>query len=186
MTKNKFCGVDYSMTSPGVTIHDGENFTSYFISTNKKFVGNFHSFNGHRFIGLEYPDWTTPEQRFDAVSELFFKIIPTDVKMIVIEGYAFGSTSSSLFQIAENCGVFKQKLYKAGLQFVTAAPSEIKKFATGKGNAKKEQMHEAFVTETGIDLQDAFMKKLGAAIGSPVGDIVDSYYMCKFSMKNHQ
>ena len=63
-------------------------------------------------------------------------------------------------------------------------PSEIKKFATGKGNASKEKMYESFFQETGVPLTSFLgmsrQKTEPQKIKSPVSDIVDSYYICKF------
>ena len=63
------------------------------------------------------------------------------------------------------------------------APSTIKKFATGKGNANKELMYEAFVEETGDDLAKLF--EFDPYKGqSPVSDIIDSYYIAKYRNEN--
>ena len=60
------------------------------------------------------------------------------------------------------------------------SPSAIKKFATGKGNANKLLMYEACVEETGDDLAKLF--EFDPYNGqSPVSDIVDSYYIAKYS-----
>ena len=58
------------------------------------------------------------------------------------------------------------------------SPSHIKKIATGKGNADKNQMYQAFVKETGILLKDIISPNK-KEIGNPVSDLVDSYYICK-------
>jgi hypothetical protein len=63
------------------------------------------------------------------------------------------------------------------------APTHIKKFATGKGNAKKEMMYESFLTETQRNLQLELEIK-SEKIGNPVSDIVDSYYICKYLLDN--
>ena len=63
------------------------------------------------------------------------------------------------------------------------APAEIKKFATGKGNANKELMYKAFVDETGDDLAQLF--EFDPYTGqSPVSDIIDSYYIAKYQHSN--
>ena len=51
--------------------------------------------------------------------------------------------------------------------------------ATGKGNADKKLMYEAFVKETGVPIKDMISPKSGE-IKSPISDIVDSYYICKY------
>jgi len=58
-------------------------------------------------------------------------------------------------------------------------PSIIKKYATGKGNANKELMYEAFYNETKVDLQNI----LNCSITNPLTDIVDAYFICKYGKK---
>jgi hypothetical protein len=50
--------------------------------------------------------------------------------------------------------------------------------ATGKGNADKESMFKSFLHETGVDLQQIITPSK-TLLGSPVTDIVDSFYICK-------
>ena len=58
------------------------------------------------------------------------------------------------------------------------SPTEIKKLATGKGNADKELMTNQFKDDTGINLKQELTPKSSKVI-NPVSDIVDSYYVCK-------
>ena len=55
-------------------------------------------------------------------------------------------------------------------------PSVVKKGATGKGNADKEKMYEAFVKETKMDLKKIFDTD---KVGNPISDIADSYFVMK-------
>lgn len=68
-------------------------------------------------------------------------------------------------------------LYKAGYKFFTVPPTVVKKSATGKGNATKEKMYEAFVNETGIDLHNIISPT--TKLGSPTTDIVDAWYIAR-------
>ena len=72
-------------------------------------------------------------------------------------------------------GLLKYKLYKNDYHYNLLAPAQVKKFATGKGNANKELMLEAFEKDTGANL-----KKFECNFTSPVSDIADSYFICKF------
>jgi Holliday junction resolvasome RuvABC endonuclease subunit len=105
-------------------------------------------------------------------------IQPVDANRIVLEGYSFGSTGR-VFHIAENIGLLKHKMWEAKIKFDVIAPTAIKKFATGKGNANKEKMQEAFVDETNIDVK--LVLSQSEKQWSPSGDIIDSYYMCKYA-----
>ena len=52
-------------------------------------------------------------------------------------------------------------------------------FATGKGNASKDLMYESFLQDTGVPLSQ-FMKMDSEKIKSPLSDIVDAFYICKY------
>ena len=49
-------------------------------------------------------------------------------------------------------GTLKHKLYVLNKRFQSIVPGQIKKNATGKGNADKLKMYEQFVKDTKIDL----------------------------------
>lgn len=102
-----------------------------------------------------------------------------------IEGYAFGA-KGQVFNIGENTGILKYKLReRVAPKMSIFAPSEIKKFATGKGNANKMLMYEAFTEETGDDLSLIFGPwDQGYKGQSPVSDIIDSYYIAKYRDQN--
>ena len=72
----------------------------------------------------------------------------------------------------------KHKLYEKGIPHEVFPPTMIKKFGSGKGNANKEKMIEAFEEETSIDIRE----KCGIINKSwnPITDIVDAYYICKY------
>jgi hypothetical protein len=97
---------------------------------------------------------------------------------ILIEDYAFAA-KGRVFNLAENCGLLKYLLYKNGYNFSTVAPSVIKKYATGKGNANKEAMWLAFFELTGIDLIDIY-GPVSRRLLSPVTDIIDAYYLTRW------
>ena len=57
----------------------------------------------------------------------------------------------------------------------------VKKGATGKGNADKEMMYNAFVAETNIDVKSILETD---KVGNPVSDIADSYFIQKVGYEN--
>ena len=182
-----FTGIDYSMTSPGICVYNDEhgdfsfeNCNFYFFAQVKKLIGTFGKNNIH---GQEYPDnYKNDIERFDNLSDIVMQFFPQSDVKVAIEGYSFGSKGSRTFQIAENGGILKYKLHKAGIHWKKVTPSAVKKFATGKGNANKDKMYEAFVNETELDLK-LDMNINRAKIDSPISDIVDSYYICKWLVK---
>ena len=104
-----------------------------------------------------------------------------DADVIVLEDYAMGA-KGKVFHLGENCGLLKHKLWQRGLKFETVAPTALKKFASGKGNSDKCAMLNAFVKETGIDLMKQ-MDKESKDCGSPVSDVVDSFYLAQWGIK---
>ena len=97
------------------------------------------------------------------------------------EGYSFGSKGQGLFQIAENCGILKYRLMDSHIPYETIVPSVVKKGATGKGNADKDKMYEAFCKDTKTDLKKVFDTE---KVGNPISDIVDSFYIAKLGYEN--
>jgi Holliday junction resolvasome RuvABC endonuclease subunit len=97
--------------------------------------------------------------------------------VIMIEDYSFGS-KGKVFNLAENCGILKYMLYKNGYRFFTVPPTVVKKFATGKGNATKEKMYEAFVNDTFVELHSIISPT--TKLGSPTTDIVDAWYIARY------
>ena len=167
-------GVDYSLTSPAVCV--GKKF--YYLTSKKKFTGKMSK----DIIGYEHKAWVDPIQRFKNISEFVLDILSkVNNPEIYIEGYSYGSKGQGLFQIAENCGILKFRLQDKGYSYNTIVPSVVKKGATGKGNADKDMMYEAFFKETKIDLKKILhMEK----VGNPLSDIVDSYYIAKVGNEN--
>jgi Holliday junction resolvasome RuvABC endonuclease subunit len=98
---------------------------------------------------------------------------------VFLEGYAYGVTSNRA-PIYENTAILKHRMWKNKVPFKMYPPTVIKKFATGKGNANKEDMYDAFVAEllTPTDLKERLTPKAKKVI-NPISDIVDSYFIAK-------
>ena len=169
-------GIDYSMSCPAMCLMAEPRFDKcmfYYLTNQKKMTGNFSN-----AIGYEHKEYYSEQERYDNIAEFFLNKIPTKTPPIIyIEDYSFGSRGR-VFHIAENAGLLKYKFWEVGFKFSTVAPTVIKKFATGKGNADKQKMYEAFVAETGQELIPLFSKT--GRLDSPVTDIVDSYYIAKY------
>ena len=173
------CGIDYSMTSPAITIHTGDewnisNCKFYYLSKTGKIVVNDGVFHGQLYPA----GYTSEYSRYERLASWTLKnIIDNEVEKCYIEDYAFAATGK-VFHIAENTGLMKYSLWNLGIPFETYAPTSIKKYATGKGNAKKEDLYAAWLTETGIDIRASLGIKSQVS-WNPVSDIVDSYYIAK-------
>jgi crossover junction endodeoxyribonuclease RuvC len=60
-------------------------------------------------------------------------------ELTVIEGYAFGRPNA-MAGLAELGGVVKCSLFEMQQQILIVPPARVKKFATGRGNAKKDEV----------------------------------------------
>lgn len=171
-------GIDYSLTSPSICVHDGDkwdvsNCKFYYLTPKKKWL----VFSG-QFFGTEYEKFDCDTHRYDNLSKWSLDIITNSkTEYCFIEGYAFGAVGR-VFQIAENAGLLKYKLWKESIPMDVFAPSEIKKYASGKGNANKERLYECFIAETNIDIRKT-LDIINPNIWNPVSDIVDAYYIAK-------
>ena len=167
-------GIDYSMSCPSLCIFDTElDFTFqncdfyYLIDKKTKIIeeGNIH--------GEYYSKDSENVKRFDHISNWTITILKNQkVTHVYLEGYSMGSRGR-VFHIAENTGVLKQKIYKAGITFEVIPPSTWKKEVVGKGNADKQHVYESM----NVDLKPIFKSK---SITSPINDIADSYFICKY------
>ena len=178
----KIAGVDYSLTSPAICVWKSEDdrifdFDScdvYYLETASRQRTTTHGIlNLHSEI---YPEWETEEQRHDLLSDWAMSILQGCE--VFIEGYAFATSGKShVRSVAENTGLLKHKLYKNNLHPHIVTPTEIKKWATGKGNASKTDMYNAFVDQTGVELKDILECEPES---NPLSDVVDAFLIHTF------
>ena len=185
----KLAGIDYSLTSPAICVWeetDDRHFNFdmcdvYYLETTQRLKRAEHEIlNLHTEV---YPEWETEEQRHDLLSDWAMSIISGC--QVFIEGYAFATSGKShVRSVAENSGLLKHKMYKIKQPFTSVPPSVIKKYATGKGNANKDLMYDAFSKESNTppDLHK-ILKPKSNKLTNPTTDIVDSYWICKYGWK---
>ena len=68
----------------------------------------------------------------------------------VIEGYSFASRHSQAHALGELGGVIRLTLFRLGVPFVDVPPTCRAKFASGRGNASKQEVISALSARTGI------------------------------------
>lgn len=113
------------------------------------------------------------------IKDIVFKYISNhnDILNVYIcqEGISYGSTvkTKSVFDLAGLNYLLRSTFINSSIcnYFVIASPSEIKKFATGKGNANKEMMVNMF----SFIFPDLQLPK--------VDDICDAYFMANYASK---
>ena len=174
-------GVDYSITCPCLCLFDERkefkfnNCFFYYLTNTKKFADKILP----NITGESFQEYLMDVDRFDSISDWAVNLC-IGASDVAIEGYSYGS-KGKVFNLAENMGIFKHKLYKAAVPVTIIEPSKAKKLATGKGNADKGAMYKAFCEETKTDLIFTFNQK---TLTNPVTDIVDSYFILKSLINN--
>ena len=186
--KKKIAGIDYSLTSPAICVYKDENdghfdfdkCVVHYLSNNER-QQQLATGSGLDNLKAEpYPEWNTEEDRHEKLATWAYNIVQ-GCEEVFLEGYAFAtSVQAGVRSIAENTGLLKHKMWKNKITFKTYPPTVIKKFATGKGNANKELMYEAFKYEllTPNDLKEQLTPR-AMKITNPISDIVDSYFIAK-------
>jgi len=168
-------GIDYSISSPSICIHKNgifnpSNCTFSFFALDKWRNG---------WSTLENVNCSKLPKNLEGIKKYIYlsdwvldNLIWWNgrVQTVFLEDYAYAATGR-VFHIAENAGILKYKLKNFKTQ--TIPPTVIKKFATGKGNASKEDMLDAWKNEDGTF-------ELIQETGNPASDIIDSYFICKY------
>ena len=100
-----------------------------------------------------------------------------DIEMICIEGYARGARNRRE-EAGELGGILRVMIYEHDLSYTDIAPSQLKKFATGKGNTQKDHVLLAVYKKWGIEFRtndeaDAFVAaQIARAMMEPVEALV--------------
>jgi len=172
-------GIDYSLNGPAICVTDStvpfdfKHCNFYFLSDTKKYSKTFLT-NIH---GENFKEYNEDSERYDSISDWVMGIV-AGIDQVCLEGYAY-TAQGRVFNIAENTGILKYKLWQSRIPVEVVPPTTIKKSATGKGNSDKSKMYEQFMEDTNIPLMDVVSPDK-TKISNPVCDIVDSYYICKY------
>lgn len=111
----RIIGIDASLTSTGVAIFEDGDQKTIVIQSDK-----------------------TGAERLIEIRDRI-RVFTYDADLITIEDYAFARANQA-HQIGELGGVLRVMFYELRLNVLKVSPSAVKKFATGKGVASKEQM----------------------------------------------
>lgn len=173
---------DYSMSAPCMCMDEYGKLEFYYIIGNKKLVTTFEH-GGMKVEGILYDprkESHTETQRFVTLASIFAEIIQDiEPTTAVFEAYAFAA-KGRLAHIGENTGTMKAVLACMGWSIDDITPNQVKKIATGHGNADKEMMADAWNERFGFHVHDAIGCKKGS---SPASDVIDSFYV-KTSYEN--
>ena len=179
-------GIDYSMTCPAMCMLNPESpkFSDcavFFLTKVKSHARQW----GDNIYGTLTPDHQSEVERYYNLGNTFLKTILLVREngyepVVFIEGYSMHS-QGRVFAIAENQGFLKCMLWANNIPFYSVAPTTIKKYATGMGNADKNMMYAAFLGEGNPALdEEIFPDRKPGPVKSPVTDIVDGYFIAKW------
>jgi crossover junction endodeoxyribonuclease RuvC len=161
-------GLDLSMTGTGFCIKRGDKVKLETIKTKPK-------------------EFENELERVDYIANTVLDGIPDDVAMICVEDFFVPANKYQIgaaIQLAGLGTLVRVRLYKAGRPFFIIAPSQLKKFCTGKGTGPKSIILREVFRRWGVDaaddnqadacvlayLAEAIVKRLG-------GDDLDEGYI---------
>jgi len=104
----------------------------------------------------------------DNLFSLFLDKFP-EIQFTCLEGPSFQSKEGNIFQLGEWTGLVKLNLFRKNINFIIAAPSQLKKFISGKfeKEAKKELIILDIYKKYNIELRD--------------NDIADAYVLARIA-----
>lgn len=178
-------GIDWSITSPALTIFDTESnrpIAFYAMRNRKRLVSS------DDIITLFEPitEYENDIERFDKMANLYIDVIKEyKIKNVFLEGFAYRAMGNT-YSIGESTAMVKYYLWKAGINLEIFQPSAIKKDFTDKGNASKTLMWDTYSSrEEYIDfIRILNLERRGDKIPSPVDDIVDSLAIAEMGAKS--
>jgi crossover junction endodeoxyribonuclease RuvC len=107
-----------------------------------------------------------PKRMATLIDEVMRHLQPDDV--ICIEGFGFASQQA--IQLGGIGWGIRMALFRRGIPYIDVPPASMKKFATGRGNAKKDEMVLPIYRKWGFEhssdnVRDAFvLAKIAAAL----------------------
>jgi crossover junction endodeoxyribonuclease RuvC len=115
-------GLDLSLTSTGIVhVDDGGGIAQRRLRP--------------KIVGLERLDFIA-----QSVAQTVSPILGVGADLVVMEGPAFGAKGSAYHQLAGLWWIARHRLWSMEIPVAVASPFELKKYATGKGNAGKDEV----------------------------------------------
>lgn len=122
----KILGLDLSLTSTGVAQYDPAGIVPYTTTRLK---------TPAKVLGHDRLEWLLAR----------IHTVALGADYIIVEGPAFGAKGSAYHQLAGMWWLVTHALWTMPRRVAVAPPSSIKRFATGKGNAGKDEVLSAVV-----------------------------------------
>lgn len=179
-------GIDFSISSPCICFwntkekHLFENCEFYFLHSKPSLKKIAFPDN---ITFSESSESTNNSVRFSENAMKLSEVIKNKLDIhkkyvIMLEGYSMGA-KGRIFDIGEATGIFKLYLSNQKVNPLIIPPTQVKKLATGKGNANKFQMLEKFL-EINTSLHNSeWINVLTTEkhLLAPLTDIVDSFFL---------
>jgi Holliday junction resolvasome RuvABC endonuclease subunit len=150
-----YIGIDQSLTGFGLTAMSSKNPNEYFT-----WVYKSPYFGIERLVDIK--EWIG--DTLDYVQELGAEILDTAIEGSVLQ-------SPAALKLGELAAIVKLELYERDRIFpLQVSPMTLKKFASGKGNAKKQEMLMMMYKRWGVEFSD--------------DNAADSYALARLVSKN--
>ena len=203
-------GIDFSLTSPAICVYkNGEyRFISFFNDGGKDWMkSKSKSYRYHNELKeiieiipytrkIDGSDYRNEQKTKMADALMIVNLIIEKLKTIIdddviigLEGFSYGSISASTLDLAMYNSFLRMKLIEIfGSDCLNIiSPTEGKKMLFGKGNAKKDDMIQAFINNRPNDnelMASAFWKycnenEIDFKQPKPIDDLVDAYGILK-------
>ena len=146
---NRVMGIDLSLVETGLCLLDGGDLV-------------------WKMLVKSQPDQSVKEiERIQKIARTVTGYIDTyKPDLIVIEGLSYGSkNTTSLCQLAKLNFSIEIYCHQMGHHYLIIAPTHLKKFVTGKGNAKKEVMLMKILKRYGLEFEN--------------NNLADAYALCR-------
>ena len=175
-------GIDYSLNCPAICVYSDSRNSFEFrnckffcyqnnVSERKKAKNKLLNLSNISIIYQQ--EHSNLTERYLKIALWGWNVISLcHVDAVVMESYSMGS-KGRVFELAEATGYMKLGIYLYKIPLILFSPSSIKKEFSGKGNADKNRMSEAFYEREGFYIHDLIQEN--DPRNSPCSDIVDSY-----------
>ena len=151
-TEPIFVGIDHSFTGTGVILLDknGEILEQKLIKSN--------------------PKQTIEERLIYLRDQLSFVPVIVNLKTVYLEGPSFASNGQFVLQMGALHFMIRLLLFEHGVDYKIIAPGALKKFITGKGNAKKNLMLLKIFKKWNVEFDD--------------DNLGDAYSLARFALED--
>lgn len=177
-------GLDISLTSPGVVKFILDDTTLDI--TCKTWIGftsvkkDYDKCKGNLLFYKKFPNYFERSIWIrDSIMDFLFA--SGHVDYAAVEDYPYGGASGQVFHIGGFTEIIKLQLYQKNISQRLYDITLIKKMATGRGNADKLAMYDAFMkipVEERIDISKLPIVETSKG-KSPTSDIIDAFYITK-------